>query len=107
MFAGLLLSTTGCGQNPERKVFEGDVTIILSSIGGSAKEEYPITGTALDILEMNHTVELSGQSIRCIDGVCASGAYYWPFFVNGQVSAVGPDRYVPKKRDVLEFRFTE
>lgn len=86
------------------------VVLHVKTIGSEGVTEHDVAGiSALDLLKQNHDVELRGterlSEIICIDEVCASGGYFWGFYVN-EKPGTDPSRYIVKRGDTLEFILT-
>ena len=106
----LLLSLiAGCQQNsgsqPSNQLVEGFAELKVKTIGNTTIGMFDGVGyTALDMLEAVHKVELNyGGSIKCIDNVCAEAGYWWPMYINGKKSSLGPKSYIVKNNDKVEF----
>ena len=87
------------------------VTLILTTIGKSETKEYDFDfqkrETAIDLLKQNHKIKSKSviaktTDIYCIDDVCASGGYFWAFYVNN-MPGFDPGRHLVKRGDKLEF----
>jgi hypothetical protein len=84
---------------------DGNVTLVVKSIGKTTKEVYNISGiTALRLLRNKHDVKLTlSKSVKCIDDVCAESGYWWPMYVNGKKVSLGVNSYKVKRGDNIEF----
>ncbi len=82
---------------------------MIKTIGNTTTENFDTVGyTALEMLRKNHEIKTSfGFAVRCIDDVCATAGYWWPMHVNGEKSSIGPQSYIVKSNDKIEFVFSE
>jgi len=106
----LLALSAGCskGNNSSES---GEVTLVISTIGKTTSENLTISNsTALQILEHSHAVEsvaypAIGKFVKCIDRVCSDSSYFWAFYINGNLSSIAASSYIPRKGDILEFKY--
>lgn len=101
----LLLSLLiGCQKNTQ-EFSEGKAELVIKTIGSTMIENFDEVGlTALEILQRNHDIKTSfGFAIKCIDNVCAESGYWWSMSVNGEKSSIGPQSYIVKNNDKIEF----
>ncbi len=84
---------------------DGNVSLVVKSIGKTTKEVYNVSGiTALRLLKNKHDVELTlSKAVKCIDEVCAEAGYWWPMYVNGKKASLGVSAYEVKRGDKIEF----
>jgi hypothetical protein len=103
-FAGILLLSLliGCQKGA---LSEGNAQLVVKTIGSTTNENFDRIGfTALEMLKKNHEVEFAfGSVIKCIDGVCAQSGYWWPMYVNGNLSSIGAQAYPVANNDKIEF----
>lgn len=68
-------------------------------------EDFDTIGyAALEMLQKSHDVKMAfGFAIRCIDDVCAESGYWWPMYINGKKASIGPQSYIVKDNDKVEF----
>ena len=102
----LLLSlTAGCQSINQQSAENGKATLIIKTIGNTTTEDFDRVGmTALQMLQEKHKTKSSfGFAVRCVDDVCAEGGYWWPMYVNGELSSVGSQSYIVKNNDKIEF----
>ena len=104
----MLSLITGCQQNssqPSNHLIKGFAELKVKTIGNTTIDEFNEVGyTTLEMLQMKHDVELTySGSIKCIDNVCAAGGYWWPMYINGKKSSLGPKSYIVKNNDKVEF----
>ena len=102
----LILSLIGLRSLEEKKSYQGKATLTIITIGSTTEEEVDINGlTALEILQKSHDIEFIKNSpskmIRCIDGVCAKGGFWWQFQVNGKLVLMSVDKYYPKESEII------
>lgn len=84
---------------------EGNVTLVVESIGETTVEEFDIEGmVVLELLKSNHKV-INDYFVKCIDDLCADGKYSWLFYINGEIVPEGVQRYKVRRGDKVEFRF--
>jgi hypothetical protein len=90
-----------------KDVSEGEVTLIVTTLGGTSNERFDVKGSvsALRLLKENHDVETVSSYVKCIDEVCTEKEYQWFFYVNGKRAAQSPDDYIVKRGEIIEFRF--
>ena len=84
---------------------DGKAELLVKTIGNTTTEAFDTVGyTALDMLQKNHDIKTSfGFAIRCIDNVCVEGGYWWPMHINGEKASIGPQSYIVKDNDKIEF----
>ena len=84
---------------------DGKAELVIKTIGNTTTEAFDTVGyTALDMLQKNHDIKTSfGFAIRCIDNVCVEGGYCWPMHINGEKASIGPQSYIVKDNDKIEF----
>ena len=87
---------------------EGNVTLIIRSIGNTTTEKFKVVkATASELLKDKHKVDLNyGKYIRCIDGVCVNREYMWSFYLNDKLAQLGAYNYFVKDGDKIRFEFT-
>ena len=87
------------------KLSEGKAELIVKTIGNTTTERFDTIGfTALEMLKSKHDLEFAyGNTIKCIDNVCAQSGYWWPFSVNGKKVSQGAEYYIVKDNDKVEF----
>ena len=103
LLAGLVL----IGSYQTRPAGEGSelVRLQLSVFGSLRKEMYNASGVTLkQLLELKHNISFRGR-LRCVDGVCDSGGYWWHSFVNNQSVMQGIESYKVSPGDVITLRF--
>mgnify|MGYP001575713070 CR=1 FL=1 len=90
-------------------MIDGFAELKIKTIGNTALENFDSIGyTALEMLQVNHKVELNyAGSIRCIDGICGKSGYWWPMSVNGKKASLGPKSYIVKNNDRIEFELSK
>ena len=90
-----------------KEVSEGEVTLIVSTLGKTSNEKFDVKGpvSALRLLEAKHDVKTVSRYIRCVDEVCTEKEYQWFFYINGKRAAQSPDDYMVKRGEIIEFRF--
>jgi hypothetical protein len=98
----LLSLIAGC---EESRVTSGTAELTIITIGYTTVEIFDTVGyTALEMLQKNHEVKSEFSfAVRCIDGVCSEGGYWWPLRVNGEKASVGPQSYIVEDKDKIEF----
>lgn len=102
-----ILSLIGYSIQKNEQAREGEVTLIITSIGRTTQEKFNLTGiSALELLEKGHNIT-GGFFAICIDDICAEGKYKWSFYVNEKLSIEGPTTYKLNGGDKIEFRFTD
>lgn len=100
-----IVTLVGYFLQEEQVVSEGNVTLVVESIGKTTVEEFDLDGMiVLDLLKNNHEV-INDYFVKCIDDVCADGKYSWLFYVNEEVVSEGVQRYEVNRGDKIEFRF--
>ena len=73
---------------PESK---GLVELKISVHGNSHTELYNASGVTLkQLLEVKHNVSFAGR-LKCLDGICDSGKYWWHLQVNSQPTQIGAE----------------
>lgn len=79
------------------------------SLGKTTTEIFNQTGiTALELLKINHKVKLIyGNTIKCIDDICAESGYWWPLYINNKKASLGAHYYKIKGNDEIEFRLSK
>ena len=99
----LLILAAGCQQNKSNEI--GNAELVIKTIGNTTTEAFDTVGyTALDMLQRNHDAKVAfGFAIRCIDNVCAESGYWWPTYINGEKASIGPQSYIVKDNDQVEF----
>ncbi len=92
----------GCREN---SIADGSAELVIKTIGNTTTESFDTVGyTALEMLQRNHEINIEfGFAIRCIDNVCAEGGYWWPMNINGKKASIGPQSYIVKDNDKIEF----
>ena len=105
----LIVLLAGCQKNSQQSEVDGKAQLTIKTIGVTTVENFESVGyTAAEMLQRNHKIKISfGNSIGCIDDVCATSGYWWPLYVNGEISSLGPQNYVVKNNDEIEFVLSE
>lgn len=66
---------------------------------------------ALDLLKSKTQIQTQDSSIGIfvisINGVTNSEDHFWMFYVNGELAQVGPDQYITKNADKIEWRYDQ
>ena len=98
----MLSLIAGCQEN---RAVNGSAELVIKTIGNTTTEAFDTVGyAALKMLQKNHDVKTAfGFAIRCIDDVCVEGGYWWPMYVNGEKASIGPQSYIVKDDDKVEF----
>ena len=61
--------------------------------------------TALELLQANHTVEVSDQGfVNAIDGLKPGSRQYWAFYVDGKLADTGAKDYQTKSTEQIEWK---
>lgn len=106
----LLLSLLiGCQKSIQNEIVNGKAELAIKTIGNTTIEKFGTVGyTAFDMVQKNHKVKMSfGTAVKCIDDVCAKSGYWWPMYVNGEVSSIGPQSYTVRDNDKIEFALSK
>ena len=92
----------GCQEN---RAVNGSAELVIRTIGNTTTEAFDTVGyTALEMLRKSHDVKMAfGFAVRCIDDVCAESGYWWPMHINGEKASIGPQSYIVKDNDKIEF----
>ena len=103
-FALLLLLSLIAGCQKSIQV-DGKAELVIKTIGNTTTEAFDTVGyAALEMLQKNHDIGTSfGFAIKCIDDVCAESGYWWPMYINGEKASIGPQSYIVKDNDKIEF----
>lgn len=109
LIAILGLSIAGYFQSSKEES-KGKVTLKTTVLGSSTEKTYEFENlTALDLLQKDNKVNLTfssyGAFVQCINGICSNNNYYWMYYVNSELAAVGADAYRIKNNDTIEFRY--
>ncbi len=93
----------GCQQSKSNE--NGSAELVIKTIGNTTTENFDsVEYTALEMLQKNHDIKASfGFAIKCIDDVCAESGYWWPMYINGEKASIGPQSYIVKDNDKIEF----
>lgn len=108
---GLSLIGAGCGLTTTTQI---PTTTNVANVN-SAATNTSATGSityagqdgknALELLQQNHTVDVSAQGfVNAIDGRQAGDHQFWAFYVNGQQAAVGAKDYQSKNNDTIDWK---
>ena len=103
----LIVLLAGCQKNQLSE--DGKAQLTIKTIGVTTVENFESVGyTVVEMLQRNHKIKISfGNSIGCIDDVCATSGYWWPLYVNDKKSSIGPQSYIVKNNDKIEFVLSE
>ena len=101
----LIVLLASCQKNNLSEINDSTAQLIIKTIGNTTTESFDGFGyTAMGMLKKNHNIKTSFKnSIKCIDGVCAESGYWWPLYVNGEKASLGPQSYIVKNNDRVEF----
>ena len=82
------------------------VELRIELLGSVHKELYNASGVTIErLLRVRHNITHPGR-LRCLDGVCDSGGYYWHLSVNGKPANFGIKSYRVKPGDVVVLNFS-
>ena len=94
----------------KKSSYQGKTTLTIVTIGNTTNEVLDINGlTVLELLKKTHDIEIiqtgPGKMVKCIDGVCAKGVFWWQFHVNGELAPSSVDRYYPKESEIILLKY--
>lgn len=96
---GIFMLVPRAINNQTQAVQQQQTTITYQGVDGKS---------ALDLLKSSHTVDAKhydfGDYVTGIDGRSAASDEYWAFYVNGQLSSVGADKYITKNSDTIQWK---
>lgn len=91
----------------QQQGIEGNVTLIVSSLGKTTAEKFfSRNARAIDLLKDKHEVKATiGGYIKCIDDVCVYSDYNWVFYVNNKSISSSANDYRADAGDIIKFEF--
>ncbi len=85
---------------------EGLVDLEISVLGSTQHESYNASGVSIaELLLLRHNASYSGR-LKCLDGICDSGRYFWQLRVNGRLIPQGVQQYKLSPGDTINLNFT-
>lgn len=90
---------------------KGKVTLKTNVLGVTKEKTYEFENlTALELLQKDNRVNLTfsgyGAFVQCINSICSNSNYYWMYYVNNELAAVGASDYKIKNNDTIEFKYS-
>ena len=77
---------------------DGRVVTYKGAVGETALERLR------EIAEVKTSASALGEYVIGINGISGTGAEFWAFYVNGEMSKIGAGNYVAKASDEFEWR---
>jgi hypothetical protein len=101
LFLILVLLVLGCAKS---EIMEGEVTIIIETLGETLTEEYGYYGISLyEMLDERHDLKMSHcMFLKCVEEICGNKEYSWAIYVNGDIINFGVDYYIVNNGDKIE-----
>lgn len=105
----VVISLVGYSQISKERNF-ANVTLVVTVFNKSESNSYTsVNITALELLQLGNQVNTTyskyGAFVNCINDICSNGDYYWMYYVNGEMAAVGASDYRANDWDIIEFRY--
>lgn len=104
-------SIFGCFQAGKSES-KGRATLKITILGSSTEKTYEVENiTAIKLLQKDNEVNLTfskyGAFVQCINKICSTNDYYWMYYADNELAAVGADAYAVKDNDTIEFKYSK